>query len=111
MSENSRVDLLHSSPRARLVAFVVALALIAVTAVVWLSPSAADASAQAGASAREVALQQQNDELTAALAAQTEKLDNLTESEAKAAAERAAGAISGEQKAATERELAAASGK
>src|SRR4051794_10756980 len=103
MFENARVDLLNTSPLARLAAFAVALALLAVTAVVWMSPSAADASASASQSAEEVALRQRNAELTVALAAQNEKLDNLTRAQAKADAERAAGVVSGAQKAATER--------
>ncbi|WP_426593908.1 glycoside hydrolase family 26 protein [Cellulomonas sp. McL0617] len=104
-------NILNTTPRARLAAVVVTLALLAVSAVVWLSPSTADASAQGAPSAQEVALRQENADLTAALAGQTEKLDNLTRSQAKADAERAAGVVSGEQKAAAERALAAASGE
>ena len=88
MSDAHRI--LHPSRRARLAAFAVALALLAVSAVVWLSPSTAEPSAAPAKSAQQIALEQENAELKAALAARTDEVDNLTSSQEKAAAERAA---------------------
>ena len=111
MSEHTKNRVLHASPRARLAAFAVALALLAVSAVVWLSPSKAEPTAAPAKSASRSRCEQENAELKAALAARTDEVDNLTSSQQKAAAERAAGAASGKAKAAAEKEAAAASGQ
>ncbi|MET0789516.1 MAG: glycosyl hydrolase [Cellulomonas sp.] len=110
MSEHTKNRILHASPRARLAAFAVALALLLVSAVVWLSPSTAQPTADPK-SAEQIALEKENAELKAALAARTDEVDNLTGSQQKAAAERAAGAASGKAKAAAEKQAAAASGQ
>jgi hypothetical protein len=111
MREHTKNRILHASLRARIAAAAVALSLLLVTAVVWLSPSNGTATASPAKSAEQIALEKENAELQAALAARTDEVDNLTSSQAKAAAERAAGAERGKAKAASEKAAAAATGK
>jgi len=109
--QTARNRMLHPSPRARAAAFGVTLALLAVSAVVWLSPSTAEPVAAPVTSAQEQALEKENAELKAALSARTDEVDNLTTSQEKAAAERAAGSAAGKAKAAAARAAATDAGR
>lgn len=100
---------IRPSPRKRLAAAGVALALVAVTAGVWLSPSVA-VHTTSKASPAEVRLAAQNELLRNSLEAREDEVDALERSQAKAAAERKAAAENGKAKAAAEQEVAAAEG-
>ena len=90
------------SARAQMAAGGVALALVAVTAIVWLTP-AVDPVDEPTVSAAEQRLTAENERLRASLEARQQELDDLRRSQAKAAAERAAGQARGQEKAAAER--------
>jgi mannan endo-1,4-beta-mannosidase len=100
---------IRPSPRKRLGAAGIALALVAVTAGVWLSPSVASPSTTK-ASATELRLAAENEKLRNSLDARQDEVDSLQRSQAKAAAERKAAAESGKAKAAAEQAAAAAEG-
>jgi hypothetical protein len=97
--------------RARLATAAIALGLVAAGGVVWLSPSTADDTPPL--SGTELALAQQNEELAAqveslrhSLAAREQELADQQAADAKAAAERSAGAARGQAKAEAERAAA-----
>jgi len=92
----------------RICAVTLALALGAVTGVVWLSPSGTVPGPLRTATERELA--QENADLAAILADRDEEIANLRRSQDKAAAERAAGVERGKEKAAAEKAAAAAAG-
>ncbi|WP_421733566.1 glycoside hydrolase family 26 protein [Cellulomonas sp.] len=100
---------IRPSPRKRLGAAGIALALVAVTAGVWLSPSVA-APSTSTASAKEIRLAAENEKLRNSLEAREDEVDSLERSQAKAAAERKAASESGKAKAAAEQAAAAAEG-
>lgn len=100
---------IRPSPRKRIAAAGVAIALVAVTAGVWLSPSVATTTASK-ASATEIRLAAENEKLRNSLDAREDEVASLERSQAKAAAERKAAAESGKAKAAAEQEAAAAEG-
>lgn len=85
--------------RARAGAVAVALALSLVAGAVWMSPSNAEPPTQAQVSSEEQRLAAENEALRNSLAARESELSDLQDSQAKAAAERAAGAASGKAKA------------
>jgi len=92
----------------RLVAVVLALALGAVTGIVWLTPSGTVPGPLRTEAEKQ--LQQENADLAAILADRDEEIENLKRSQDKAAAERAAGAQSGKEKAAADKAAAEQSG-
>ncbi|WP_372594585.1 glycoside hydrolase, partial [Actinotalea sp.] len=98
------------SRRAKVGTTVIAALLAIAVMAVWTSPRGLALSATEGPSAEQVALEAQVAELTASLEAREAELENLTASQRKAAAERAAGQISGEAKAEAERLAAAEAG-
>ncbi|MEZ0447220.1 glycoside hydrolase family 26 protein [Cellulomonas sp. ICMP 17802] len=100
---------IRPSPRKRLGAAGIALALVAVTAGVWLSPSVASPSSPK-VSAAELRLAAENEKLRNSLQARQDEVDSLERSQAKAAAERKAASESGKAKAAAEQAAAAAEG-
>lgn len=100
---------IRPSPRKRLAAAGVAIALVAVTAGVWLSPSVA-VTESAKASPAELRLAAENEKLKNSLEAREDEVDSLERSQAKAAAERKAASEAGKAKAAAEQEAAAADG-
>lgn len=85
----------------RLCAVVLALSLGAVTGVVWLSPSGATSGPTR--TEAEKRLEQEKADLEAILADRDDQITALERSQAKAAAERAAGAARGQEKAAAEK--------
>src|SRR4051794_21028409 len=93
------------SLRARLAAAAVALALVAITLVVWRSPAAEDAPTT---SPEVQALEAENARLRAQLDSSRGQRDDIVSINEKEDAERAAGAESGKEKAAAERAAAAA---
>lgn len=110
MSSRRIHTLFTSSPRARLATAAVAVALVAATGAVWLSPSAAQSppptAAERELAAQNEALAAEVERLRDSLDARERELAGLRASEDKAAAERAAGAARGEQKAQAEKEAA-----
>lgn len=101
MSEMSiRGWIRRTSLRARLGTVAVVVGLLAATGTVWLSPATKVTPQQSEA---EKQLAAENAKLRASLDARQKELDALRASDAKAAAERAAGEASGEQKAAAEK--------
>jgi len=88
----------------KLAAFALALALGAVTGLVWLSPSGATPGPLKTEAEKQ--LEQENADLAAILADRDDELADLKASQEKAAAERAAGAASGTAKAAAEKAAA-----
>ncbi|MGN8244537.1 glycoside hydrolase family 26 protein [Cellulomonas soli] len=92
--------------RARIGAAAVALSLTIVAGAVWLSPSNAQVPAQSHVSAEEQRLAEENEALRNSLDAREDELAAIERSQAKAAAERAAGAATGQAKAAAEKAAA-----
>lgn len=97
------------SARAKLGTSVIGALLVLVVATVWVSPQTAERTEAAVMTPHEQELAEQVAELQAQLDAREAELDQLDASDAKAAAERAAGQATGRAKAATEREAAAQS--
>ncbi|NKY39986.1 glycoside hydrolase, partial [Cellulomonas septica] len=96
---------IRPSPRKRLTAAAIALALVAVTVGVWLSPSV-DGVVPTRASAEEMRLQAENEKLRYSLEAREQEVLDLERSQRKAASERSAAAERGKAKAAEEKAAA-----
>jgi mannan endo-1,4-beta-mannosidase len=105
------------SVRARVAAMALALSLLAVSYLVWVSPGNADSAGDAAVAAEpqktadEIALEKQVAALRGQLRDARSEAQDLRDGQAKAAAEREAGRLSGQAKAAEERAAAAARGK
>ncbi|MBO9555538.1 MAG: glycoside hydrolase, partial [Cellulomonas sp.] len=102
---------LRPARRKRFAALVLAVALIATTTVVWLSPSVATPGKPQTASAEEVRLSEENTRLRAILKAREQQSADLARSQAKAEAERKAAAEQGAAKAEAEKQAAAQAGQ
>ena len=100
---------IRPSPGKRIAAASIAVALIAVTAGVWLSPSN-PVSAAPRASDAEIKLAAENEQLRNSLDARESEVQALKSSQAKASTERKAAAEQGKANAAAEQAAAAAAG-